>query len=90
MRARRCGKASPRKGNDGTAGHEACHAAVRLQAAVAGAPGARIDAENPHAREASISFSSTSKLAQTLLDVVVVLDGLHQLQHLLRFPAHRA
>ena len=40
-------------------------ATVRLDAAVAGALGAGIDAENSHAREASISFSSMSKLAHT-------------------------
>ena len=40
-------------------------ATVRLHAAVAGALGAGIDAEDSHAREASISFSSMSKLAQT-------------------------
>src|SRR5687768_11174695 len=54
-----------RQGSDDAAGHEPCDAAVRLHAAVTGALGARIDAENSHAREASISFSSTSKFAQT-------------------------
>ena len=38
---------------------------VGLDAAVAGALGAGIDAEDPHASEASISFSSMSKFDQT-------------------------
>ena len=50
---------------DGAAGHEHVTASIRLHAAVAGALGAGIDAENSHAREASISFSSMSKFAQT-------------------------
>jgi len=52
------------RGN-GAAGDEVMPASIRLHAAVTGAFGARIDAENPHAREASISFSSMSKFAQT-------------------------
>src|SRR5262245_37769214 len=52
-------------GRDGAAGHEAMAASVRLHAAVAGALGAGVDADNSHAREASISFSSMSKFAHT-------------------------
>ena len=52
-------------GNDCSAGHQVMSATVRLHASVTGALGAGIDPENPHAREASISFSSMSKLAQT-------------------------
>src|SRR6185503_1720678 len=52
-------------GCDGAAGHEAMTASVRLHAAVAGALGAGVDADYSHAREASISFSSMSKLAHT-------------------------
>ena len=47
------------------AGDEVMPASIRLHAAVTGAFGARIDAEDSHAREASISFSSMSKFAQT-------------------------
>src|SRR6185503_14052185 len=54
-----------RQGGDGAAGDQACDAPIGLHAAVSGALGARIDAEYSHAREASISFSSTSKFAQT-------------------------
>jgi hypothetical protein len=50
---------------DRTADNQTRSTAVRLHAAVAGALGARIDAEDSHAREASISFSSTSKFAHT-------------------------
>src|SRR5207253_2802049 len=53
-----------RRGNR-AAGHEMMAASIRLHAAVAGALGAGIDAEDSHAREASISFSSMSQLAQT-------------------------
>src|SRR5262249_38289257 len=59
------GKGLGGAGADRPAGHETMPAAVGLHAPVAGAPGARIDAEDSHAREASISFSSMSKLAQT-------------------------
>ena len=52
-------------GGDRAAGHKAMTASVRLHAAVAGALGAGIDADDSHAREASISFSSMSKLAHT-------------------------
>ena len=47
------------------AGDQVMPASIRLHAAVTGAFGARIDAEDSHAREASISFSSMSKFAQT-------------------------
>ena len=50
---------------DGAAGHQAMAAAVRLHATVAGALRAGVDAEDSHASEASISFSSMSKFAQT-------------------------
>ena len=52
-------------GRDGAAGHEAMTASVRLHAAVTGALGAGVDADDSHAREASISFSSMSKFAHT-------------------------
>jgi hypothetical protein len=54
-----------RRRRDGAAGDEHVTASIRLHATVAGALGAGIDAENSHAREASISFSSMSKFAQT-------------------------
>ncbi len=41
--------------------------AVAVDAAVAGAIGAGVDAEHPHASEASISFSSMSKFDHTCL-----------------------
>src|SRR6187401_727322 len=59
------GEGLVRRSGDGTAGHETRMATVRLHAPVTGASGARIDAENPHASDASISFSSMSKFAQT-------------------------
>ena len=59
------GKGFVRGRRDGAAGNEVMPAAVRLHAAVAGALGAGIDAEDSHASEASISFSSMSKFAQT-------------------------
>src|SRR5262245_15402577 len=43
------------------AGNETMAAAVSLDAAIPGSDRPRIDPENPHASEASISFSSTSK-----------------------------
>ena len=52
---------------DRPAGDEAMAPAVGVDAAVAGALGAGIDPEDPHAREASISFSSMSKFDQTCL-----------------------
>src|SRR5262245_5689408 len=66
MNARQAsGKGVSCGGRDGTARHKAMTASVRLHATVAGALGAGIDADDSHAREASISFSSISKLAQT-------------------------
>ena len=65
MRARRLGKWVGRQRRDRAAHDQTRDTAVRLHATVTGAFGARIDAEHSHAREASISFSSTSKLAQT-------------------------
>ena len=53
-----------RRGNR-AAGHEVMPASIRLHATVTGALGAGIDAEDSHASEASISFSSMSKFAQT-------------------------
>src|SRR5262245_36909518 len=50
---------------DGAADNDAMARAVRLDAAVTGAVGAGVDAKNPHASEASISFSSMSKFDQT-------------------------
>ena len=54
------------RGN-GAAGHEVMPASIRLHATVAGALRAGIDAEDSHAREASISFSSMSAFVQTFL-----------------------
>jgi hypothetical protein len=59
------GKCVARTRSDGATGQEHVPASIRLHATVAGALGAGIDAENSHAREASISFSSMSKFAQT-------------------------
>src|SRR6185369_8806037 len=50
---------------DRAAGHQTVSTAVGLDASVAGASGAGVDTEDSHAREASISFSSMSKLAHT-------------------------
>ena len=50
---------------DGAADDEPMARSVGLDAAVAGAIGAGVDAENLHASEASISFSSMSKFDQT-------------------------
>jgi hypothetical protein len=50
---------------DRATAHEPMASSVGLDAPIAGALRARIDAEDPHAREASISFSSMSKFAQT-------------------------
>src|SRR6266550_2416183 len=58
-------EAVARRGGNRAAGNETMTASIRLHAAVAGAFGAGIDAEDSHAREASISFSSMSKFAQT-------------------------
>ena len=64
-REQRSGKAASARARDGAAQHQAVAAAVALDAAVAGALGAGIDAENSHASEASISFSSMSKFDHT-------------------------
>ena len=53
------------RGRDGAAGDEGVAPAVGLDAAVTGAHGPRVDAEDPHASEASISFSSMSAFDQT-------------------------
>ena len=50
---------------DGAARHEPVAPTVALDATVAGALGAGVDAEDSHASEASISFSSMSKFAHT-------------------------
>ena len=50
---------------DGAAGNEPVAPTVGLDAPIAGALGAGVDAEDPHASEASISFSSMSKFAHT-------------------------
>src|SRR5687767_3457311 len=50
---------------DDAAGDKLMAPPVGLHAAVAGALGAGVDAENSHASDASISFSSMSKFAQT-------------------------
>ena len=52
-------------GANRAAEHEAVAPAVAVDAAVAGAIGAGVDAEHPHASEASISFSSMSKFDHT-------------------------
>ena len=52
-------------GADGAAEHELMAAAVAVHAAVAGALRSRVDAQHSHASEASISFSSMSKLDHT-------------------------
>ena len=54
-----------RGGGDGSAGDQLMASSVGLDAAVAGALRAGVDAEDSHASEASISFSSMSKFAQT-------------------------
>src|SRR5678815_4862070 len=60
-------KCVARRRRDGATGEKHVPASIRLHATIAGALGAGIDAENSHAREASISFSSMSKFAQTCL-----------------------
>jgi hypothetical protein len=52
-------------GGNRPAGHETMAPTVGLDAPVAGALGAGVDAEDPHASEASISFSSMSKFDHT-------------------------
>jgi len=54
-----------RERRDDAAGNQLVAASVRLHAAVTGARGAGVDAEDSHASEASISFSSMSKFAHT-------------------------
>ena len=61
------GKRGAGPGSNGAAPHQLMAAAVAVDAAVAGAVGAGVDAEDPHASEASISFSSMSKFDQTCL-----------------------
>src|SRR2546422_545919 len=58
-------KSRARGSVDGAAYDNPMARSVRLDAAVTGALGARVDAENFHASEASISFSSMSKFDQT-------------------------
>ena len=60
------GQARTGRRRDHAAGHQAVPAAVGVHAAVPGPDRAGIDPEDSHAREASISFSSTSKFDQTL------------------------
>ena len=50
---------------DGTAVDDVVPAALRLDAAVAGTPGAGVHPEYSHANDASISFASMSKFDQT-------------------------
>src|SRR4029079_16993327 len=52
-------------GRDGAAGDQLVASSIGLDAAIAGALRAGVDAEDFHASEASISFSSMSKFAQT-------------------------
>src|SRR5687768_9793300 len=54
-------------GRERSAGHQSMPGSVCVNAAVTGAHGTGIDPENPHAREASISFSSMSTFDQTFL-----------------------
>src|SRR5262249_17964315 len=55
------GKCSRRRRLDGAAGNQRVARSVGLDAAVTGALGPGIDAEDDHASEASISFSEMSK-----------------------------
>ena len=50
---------------NGAAGHQAVARTVGLDAPIAGAIGARVDPENLHASEASISFSEMLKFDDT-------------------------
>ena len=61
------GKRGAGPGLDGAAPYQLMTAAVAVDAAVSGAVRAGVDAEDPHASEASISFSSMSKFDQTCL-----------------------
>ena len=61
------GKRGAGPGLHGAAPYQLMDAAVAVDAAVSGAVGAGVDAEDPHASEASISFSSMSKFDQTCL-----------------------
>jgi hypothetical protein len=54
-----------RAGGDRTTRNESMASSIGLHATIAGAYGARIDAEYSHASDASISFSSMSWFAQT-------------------------
>jgi hypothetical protein len=59
------GKGQAGRRGDRAAGDHPVTAAIALDAAVAGADGSGIDPEDSHASEASISFSSMSKLDHT-------------------------
>ena len=61
------GKRGAGPGAHGAAPNQLMTAAVAVDAAVTGAVRAGVDAEDPHASEASISFSSMSKFDQTCL-----------------------
>src|SRR5262245_8681056 len=59
------GKGGESRGRNGAAHHNAVARPVGFDAAVTGALGAGVDAEDSHASEASISFSEMSKLDHT-------------------------
>src|SRR5439155_19418246 len=59
------GKRGERRRADGAARDDPVARPVGLHAAVTGAIGAGVDAEDPHASEASISFSEMSKFDET-------------------------
>src|SRR6266568_5431308 len=59
------GERRDRRGRDGPADDDAVARSVGLHAPVPGAIRTGVDAENPHASEASISFSSISKFDHT-------------------------
>ena len=54
-----------RGGHDGAGKHDAMAGPVGFDAAVAGAHGPGVDAEDFHASDASISFSEMSKFDET-------------------------
>ena len=61
------GKRGTRPGVNGAAPNQLMTASVAVNTTVSGALRTGVDAEDPHASEASISFSSMSKLDHTCL-----------------------
>src|SRR5205823_13629542 len=59
------GKRGERRRSNGAARDDPVARPVGFDAAVTGAVGAGVDAEDPHASEASISFSEMSKFDET-------------------------